>query len=29
MLPPESLPMPPEWRDLLEQLSPAFARRST
>ena len=29
MLPPESLPMPPEWRDLLEQLAPVFARRST
>ena len=29
MPPPESLPMPPEWRDLLEQLAPVFARRST
>ena len=29
MLPPESLPMPPEWRDLLGQLAPVFARRST
>ena len=29
MLPPESLPMPPEWRDLLDQLAPVFARRST
>lgn len=29
MLPPESLPMPPEWRDLLEQLAPVFARRPT
>jgi len=29
MLPPESLPMPAEWRELLEQLAPAFARRST
>ena len=29
MLPPESLPMPPEWRGLLEQLAPVFARRST
>ncbi len=29
MLPPESLPMPPEWRELLEELAPAFARRST
>ena len=28
MLPPESLPMPPEWRDLLEQRL-VFARRST
>jgi hypothetical protein len=23
------LPMPPQWRDLLEELAPAFARRST
>jgi hypothetical protein len=29
MLPPGSLPLPPEWRDLLEQLAPVFARRST
>jgi hypothetical protein len=29
MLPSESLPMPPQWRDLLEELAPAFARRST
>ena len=29
MLPPESLPMPPQWRDLLGQLAPVFARRST
>lgn len=29
MLPPESLPMPREWRELLEELAPAFARRST
>ena len=29
MLPSESLPMPPAWRDLLEQLAPVFARRST
>ena len=29
MPPAESLPMPPEWRELLEQCAPAFARRST
>jgi DDE superfamily endonuclease len=29
MLPAESLPMPPAWRDLLEELGPVFARRST
>jgi hypothetical protein len=29
MLPPGSLPMPAEWRGLLEELEPAFARRST
>ena len=29
MLPAQSLSMPPEWRDLLEQLAPAFTRRST
>jgi hypothetical protein len=29
MLPPESLPMPPQWRDLLEELAPVFRRRST
>ena len=29
MLPSESLPMPREWRELLEELAPAFARRST
>jgi DDE superfamily endonuclease len=29
MLPSESLPMPREWRELLEQLAPVFARRST
>jgi hypothetical protein len=29
MLPGESLSMPAEWRDLLEQVAPAFARRST
>ncbi len=29
MLPSESLPMPPEWRYLLEQMGPVFARRST
>ncbi|MGH3163922.1 MAG: IS701 family transposase [Streptosporangiaceae bacterium] len=29
MLPPESLPTPPEWRDLLEELGHVFARRST
>jgi hypothetical protein len=29
MLPAESLSMPAEWRDLLEQVAPAFARRST
>jgi DDE superfamily endonuclease len=28
MLPSESLPMPREWRELLEELSPVFARRS-
>jgi hypothetical protein len=28
MLPAESLSMPAEWRDLLEQVAPAFARRS-
>jgi DDE superfamily endonuclease len=28
MLPAESLSMPVEWRDLLEQVAPAFARRS-
>ena len=28
MLPPESLAMPPGWRDLLEQLAAVFARRS-
>ena len=29
MLPPASLPMPATWRDLLEELAPAFRRRST
>ncbi len=29
MLPEQSLPMPPEWRELLEELAPVFARRST
>ena len=29
MLPPERLPMPPSWRDLLDELAPVFARRST
>lgn len=29
MLPSVSLPMPPGWRDLLEELAPVFARRST
>jgi hypothetical protein len=29
MLPAESLSMPAEWRGLLEQVAPAFARRST
>ena len=29
MLPSASLPMPVTWRDLLEELAPAFARRST
>ena len=29
MLPPASLPMPVTWRDLLEELAPAFPRRST
>ena len=29
MLPPERLPVPPQWRDLLEELAPVFARRST
>ena len=29
MLPPASLPMPATWRDLLEELAPVFARRST
>jgi hypothetical protein len=29
MLPPASLPMPATWRDLLDELGPAFARRST
>jgi len=28
MLPPASLPMPATWRDLLEELAPAFRRRS-
>jgi hypothetical protein len=28
MLPSESLPMPVEWRELLEELAPVFARRS-
>src|SRR5208337_4558196 len=29
MLPPASLPMPVTWRDLLDELAPAFSRRST
>ncbi len=29
MLPAASLPMPVTWRDLLEELAPVFARRST
>jgi hypothetical protein len=29
MLPPASLPMPATWQDLLEELAPAFRRRST
>src|SRR5229473_8547888 len=29
MLPPASLPMPATWRDLLEEVAPAFRRRST
>jgi len=29
MLPSESLPMPAEWRELLEGFAPVFARRST
>jgi hypothetical protein len=29
MLPSVSLPMPPGWRDLLEELAPVFSRRST
>jgi hypothetical protein len=29
MLPPASLPMPPTWRDLLAEVAPVFARRST
>ena len=29
MLPPASLPMPATWRNLLEELAPAFRRRST
>jgi DDE superfamily endonuclease len=29
MLPPASLPMPATWRDLLDELAPVFARRST
>ena len=29
MLPRASLPMPATWRDLLEELAPVFARRST
>ncbi len=29
MLPSVRLPMPPGWRDLLEELAPVFARRST
>jgi hypothetical protein len=28
MLPAQSLSMPREWRELLEELSPVFARRS-
>lgn len=29
MLPSASLPVPREWRELLEELGPVFARRST
>jgi len=29
MLPAQSLSMPPQWRELLEELAPVFARRST
>jgi hypothetical protein len=29
MLPDQSLPMPSQWRELLEELAPVFARRST
>ena len=29
MLPEQSLSMPPQWRELLEELGPVFARRST
>ena len=29
MLPGASLPMPREWRELLEEVAPVFARRST
>ena len=29
MLPGESLPMPREWRELLDEVAPVFARRST
>jgi hypothetical protein len=29
MLPPERLPVPAAWRELLEELAPVFARRST
>jgi hypothetical protein len=29
MLPPASVPVPATWRDLLEELAPVFARRST
>jgi hypothetical protein len=29
MLPPASLPMPSTWRDLPDELAPAFSRRST
>ena len=29
MLPPASLPMPPAWHDLLEELRPVFRRSST